>query len=64
MASSQFSYENKPTLENQVASTLSLLDLYTEVLIEIFTHLPAADMIAVQRTCHTIRDIVAGSAYL
>ena len=64
MASSQFNYENKPTPENQVASTQSLPDLSTEVLIEIFAYLPAADMIAVQLTCRTFRDIVAGSAYL
>jgi len=34
------------------------------MLIEILAYLPAADMIAVQRTCRTIRDIVAGTAYL
>ena len=66
MASSQFKsrYENKPTPENQVATTRSLLDLATEVLIEILAFLPPADMIAVQRTCRTIRNIVAGTAYL
>ena len=42
----------------------SLLYLSTEVLIEIFAYLPAADMITVQRTCRTIRDIIAGTAYL
>ena len=62
MASRQF--ENEPTPENQVARTRFLLDLSTEVLIEIFAYLPAADMITVQLTCRTIRDIVAGSAYL
>ena len=66
MASAQFisEYENKPTPENQVATTRTLLDLSTEVLIEIFAYLPAADMIAVHRTCRAIRDIIAGSAYL
>jgi len=66
MASSQFKsrYENKPTPENQVATTRSLLDLATEVLIEILAFLSPADMIAVQRTCRTIRDIVADTAYL
>jgi len=64
MASSKFKYENKPTVENQVVTTRSLLDLLPEVLIEILAYLPAADMIAVQRTCRTIRDIVTGTAYL
>ena len=64
MASRQFNYENTSTLENHVATTLSLLDISTEVLIEILSYLPATDMIAVQRTCRTIRDIVAGTAYL
>ena len=64
MTSRQFNYENKPRQENQVVATRSLLDLATEVLIEIFAYLSAADMIAVQRTCRTIRDIVTGTAYL
>jgi hypothetical protein len=66
MASTQFTgkYENKPTPENQVATTRTLLDLSTEVLVEIIAYLPAADMIAVHRTCRTTRDIVAGAAYL
>ena len=51
--------------ENQVATTTrSLLDFSTEVLVEILAYLPAADMTAVQRTCRTIRDIVAGTSYL
>jgi len=64
MASRQFKYKNKPTPENQVATTPSLLDLSTELLIEILAYLPAADMTGVQRTCRTIRDIVTGTAYL
>ena len=64
MASRQFKYENKSTPGNQVATTRSLLDLSTEVLVEILAYLPPVDIIAVQRTCHTIRDIVAGTAYL
>jgi len=64
MAPSQFKYKNKPTSENQVTTTRSLLDLSTEVLIEILAYLPAADMTAVQRTCRTICDIVTGTAYL
>ena len=64
MASGQFKYENKLTPGNQVATTRSLLDLSTEVLVEILAYLPATDMIAVQRTCRTIRVIIAGTAYL
>jgi len=64
MASSQFKYEDKPKPENQVAATRSLLYLSTEVLVEILAYLPAADMVTVQRICHTIRNIVAGTAYL
>jgi len=64
MTSRQSKYENKSTPGNQVATTRSLLDLSTEVLVEILAYLPPVDMIAVQRTCHTIRAIVAGTAYL
>ena len=60
----QFEYKSKPTPENQVATTPSLLDLSTELLIEILAYLPPADMVSVQRTCRTIRDIVTGTAYL
>jgi len=56
--------DNAVLPRNQVVATRSLLDLSTEVLIEILAYLPAADMIAVQRTCRTICDIVAGTAYL
>ena len=59
-----FNYENKLMLENQVATTRSLLNLAREVLIKILSYLPAANMIAVQHTCRTIRDIVSGTAYL
>jgi len=73
MAQRQFKYKNEPTPENRassnpsiatVATTPSLLDLSTEVLIEILAYLPAADMTTVQRTCRMIRDIVTGTAYL
>ena len=64
MASIQFEYENKHIPENQVTSTRSLLDLASDVLIKIFAYLSPADMIMVQRTCRTIRDIVVGTAYL
>ena len=57
-------YEIEPTPGNQVTTTRSLLDLSTEVLIQIFVYLPAADMIAVQHTCRTTRDIVTGTVYL
>ena len=64
MGSTQFKYENKPIQENQVSSARSLLDLTTEVLIEIFAYLLPADMIAMQYTCRMIRGIVNGTAYL
>ena len=41
-----------------------LLDLSTEVLIDILSFLPAADLLSVRGTCHTIRDIVDGTACL
>ena len=51
---------------NQVDTTHTLLDLSTEVLIEILAYLPPADsdMISVQHTCRLIRDIVDGTEYL
>ena len=42
----------------------ALLDLPPEVLIDILSFLPAADIFSVQQTCHTIRDIVDGTAHL
>jgi hypothetical protein len=42
----------------------ALLDLSTEVLIDILSFLPAADLFSMRQTCHTIRDIVDGTAYL
>jgi hypothetical protein len=42
----------------------ALLDLSTEVLIDILSFLPAADLLSVRRTCHTICDIVDGTACL
>ena len=64
MASRGFKCKDEPTLGDQVATTQTLLHLSTEVLIEILGYLPAADMISVQRTCRTIRDIITGTAYL
>lgn len=61
---SQSKSKDNPTPENQVATTYILLALSTEVLIEILAYLPATDMITMQRTCRTIRDIIAGTAYL
>lgn len=40
----------------------ALLYLLTEILIDILSFLPAADLFSVWRTCHTIRDIVDGTA--
>jgi hypothetical protein len=42
----------------------TLLDLSTEVLIDILSWLPATDLLSIQCTCRTIRDIVAGSTYI
>jgi len=64
MASKQFKFKNKTTSESQVATTRSLLDLAAEVLIEILAYLPAEGIIAMQRTCRAIRDIVTGTVYL
>ena len=64
MASKQFKNENKTTSESQVATTRALLDLVTEVLVEILAYLPAEGIIAMQRTCRTIRGIVASTSCL
>jgi len=42
----------------------ALLGVSTEVLIYILSFLPATDLLSVRRTCHTIRDIVNGTARL
>ena len=66
--SSSYTVDLKPLMTvspgNQVYTTHTLLDLSTEVLIEILAYLPPVDMISVQRTCRAIRDIVDGTAYL
>ena len=49
---------------NQIDTAHTFLGLATEVLIEILAYLPPADMVSVQRTCRTIREIVTGTAYL
>ena len=47
----------------RVVTTHSLLDLSTEVLIEILAYLPVVSLFSVQRTCRTTRDIIAGTTY-
>ena len=42
----------------------ALLDLSTEVLIDILSFLPATNLFSVRRTCRTICDIVNGTARL
>jgi hypothetical protein len=39
------------------------LTLSTELLIEILSYLPATDLLSVQRTCRTLRDVVASTSY-
>ena len=55
-------------IESMAATTMRLsctfLDLSTELIIEILSHLPASDLLSVQRTCHTTHDIITGTAYL
>ena len=41
-----------------------LLNLSTELLVQILSYLPVADLCSVQRTCRKIRHIVAGTTYL
>lgn len=44
--------------------SFNLLDLSTELLIHIFSYLPAKDLFSAQSACRRIRGIVAGTAYL
>jgi hypothetical protein len=46
------------------SSMTALFDLSTEVLIDILSFLPAADLFSMRQTCHTFHDIVDGTAYL
>src|SRR5216683_2134404 len=55
---------NKLASENRVTTAPTLLDLSTELLVKIFSCLPAEDMITVQCACRTIRDIFVGTTYL
>jgi hypothetical protein len=49
--------------KNPATTTQTLLDLSTEVLVEILAYLPVVSLFSVQRTCRTIRDIIGGTAY-
>ena len=40
-----------------------LVDLPTELLVKILTYLPVTDLFSVWRTCRTLGDIIAGTAY-
>ena len=42
----------------------TLFDLSTELLIEILTYLPVADLLSMQHTCRTMRSIIGGTVYL
>ena len=70
MAPKQSNRENKRTPATQVGEVAStyqprtLLDLSTELLIEILTHLPVADLLSMQYTCSTMRNIIDGTVYL
>ena len=64
MTSQRSKRKKEPTPGDQVVTTRNLLHLSTEVLIEILGYLPGADMVSMQQTCRTIRDIIAGTAYL
>jgi hypothetical protein len=55
---------NYRCIYRRYSSMPTLLDLSTEVLIDILSFLPAADLFSMRRVCHTIRDIVDGTAYL
>ena len=71
MAPKQSNRKNKQTSATQVGDVTStyqpyttLLDLSTELLIEILTHLPVADLLSMQYTCSTMRNIIDGTVYL
>ena len=69
MASKQLNHKNKPTPATPVGATSSyqsctFLHLSTELLIEILTYLPVVDLLSVQHTCRTMRNIIDGTVYL
>ena len=47
-----------------MSCNLNLLNLSTELLIQIFAYLPVTDLFSVQITCRQICDIIAETAYL
>ena len=55
--------ENLVLSKNPVVTTHALLNLSTEVLVEILAYLPVVSLFSVQRTCRTIRDIITGTTY-
>jgi hypothetical protein len=55
--------EDNVLSKNPFVTTHTLFDLSTEVLVEILAYLPAVRLFSVQRTCRTIRDIIAGTTY-
>ena len=70
MASKQSNRKNKPTQATPVGAIISnyqsctLLNLSTELLIEISTYLPIADLLSMHHTCRTMRNIIDGTVYL
>jgi hypothetical protein len=63
MDSNQLMRKDNLLSNNPVITTHTLLDLSTEVLIEILVYLPVVSLFSVQRTCRTIHDIIAGTTY-
>ena len=55
--------DNLLVVSKDVVTTHTFLDLSTEVLVEILAYLPVVRLFSVQRTCRTIRDIIAGTIY-
>ena len=70
MAPKQSNREKKRTPGTQVGEVTSthqprtLLDLSTELLIEILTYLPVTDLLSMQHTCRSMRNIIDGTVYL
>jgi hypothetical protein len=70
MAAKRSNRENKRKAGELAAITTStcpsciILDLPTELLVKILTYLPVTDLFSVWRTCRTLGDIIAGTAYL
>jgi len=71
MAPKRSNRKNQRTPATQVGHAFTstyqprtLLDFSTELLIEILTYLPVADLLSMQYTCRTMRDIIDGTVYL